>query len=52
MLLPSLTAKREQKASAATKTQPMLKKGRGCLKGLKNKPMFAVKVTVYIQGEA
>ena len=32
----TLQPKRKQKASTATKTQPILKKGRGCPKGLKN----------------
>ena len=52
MLLLSLAAKRKQKASTTAKTQPILKKGRGCSKGLRNKPILIIKVTVYIQGKA
>ena len=48
----ALQPKYKQKASTATEIQPILKKGRGYPKGLKNKLVLAVKVIVYIQGKA
>ena len=43
-----LQLKRKQKVSTAAEIQPILKKGREYPKGLRNKPMLTVRVTVYI----
>ena len=48
----ALQLKHKQKISTVTKIQPILKKGRGYPKGLKNKLTLIVRVIVYIQGEA
>ena len=48
MLLSSLAAKCKQKTSITAKTQPILKKSREYFKGLRNKPILVIKVTVYI----
>ena len=36
----ALQLKRKRKASVAAETQPVLKKGKGCPEGLRNKPHF------------
>ena len=48
----ALQLKCKWKASVTAKIQPVLKKGRRCFKGLKNKLILTVRVIVYIQGEA
>ena len=48
----ALQPKCKRKTSTTTKIQPVLKKSRGYPKGLKNKLTLAVRVIVYIRGEA